>query len=242
MCRVNHKDKINYKGDEQMKVQGPEQVLAMQLLTECMKKTMGDSPAFDIVMQSLTQSVEDNPNDNILSSLVGQTVGDDSSEQTLDLNNLGNSSITPNSLISNKTISGDTSLTKDERINNAISMASQKYGVDGKLIRAVIKQESDFNPEAVSSAGAMGLMQLMPANCKEDGVTDPLNIEQNIDGGTKQLKGYLNKYKSVEMSLMAYNAGPGTVQRRGVQSINDLYKMPAETRNYVAKVMNYYNG
>ena len=84
-------------------------------------------------------------------------------------------------------------------------------------------------------------MQLMPVNCKEDGVSDPFNIEQNIEGGTKQLKKYLQMYNgNIEMSLMAYNAGQGTVARRGVTSVNDLYKMPKETQNYVKKVMATY--
>lgn len=221
-----------------MKIQGPEQVLAVQLLSECMKKTMGNSPAFDLVMESVMKSMTDNPDNNIMSSLLGQN----SSGETIDLNNLSTGKISYNSYIPNKNITQDISGTKDQRINNAITSASKKYGVDEGLIRAIIKQESDFNPNVTSSAGAMGLMQLMPANCKEDGVTDPFNIEQNIDGGTKQLKGYLNKYKNTEMALMAYNAGPGTVQKRGVKSVNDLYKMPSETRNYVVKIMKNYNG
>lgn len=221
-----------------MKVQGPEQVLAMQLLSECMKKTMGNSPAFDIVMESVMKSMTDNPDNNMMSSLLGQN----SSSATIDLNNLSSGKTSSNSYILSKNVTQDISGTKDQRINNAITAASKKYGVDEKLIRAIIKQESDFNPNVKSSAGAMGLMQLMPENCKEDGVTDPFNIEQNIDGGTKQLKGYLKKYKNTEMALMAYNAGPGTVQKRGVQSVNDLYKMPSETRNYVVKIMKNYNG
>lgn len=128
-----------------------------------------------------------------------------------------------------------------QEIYNAVEKASKKYGVDSNLILGIIKQESDFNPKVVSSAGAKGLMQLMPENCKEDGVSDPFNIEQNIDGGVKQLKGYIDRYNgSVEMALMAYNAGPGTMQRRGVTSVEHLYKMPKETQNYVPKVMGYY--
>lgn len=225
-----------------MNIQGTEQIVAMQLLGEYMKKTMGDSPAFDIIMESVMQSIEKNPNDNILSSLVGQVNDEDSVQKSLDLKELTN-------LISNRRVQNTSTkvsdlsnISKDERIDNAIDLASKKYGVDKNLIKAIIKQESNFNPNAVSSAGAMGLMQLMPANLKEDGVTDPFNIEQNIDGGTKQLKGYLRRYNNnVEMALMAYNAGPGTVQKRGVKSVADLYKMPAETRNYVVKIMNNLN-
>lgn len=142
--------------------------------------------------------------------------------------------------ISNKEIG---SLPKDKRIESAISNASKKYGVDEKLIKSIIKVESNFNPNTVSSAGAKGLMQLMPENCKTYGVTDPFNIEQNIDAGTRHIKDYLNKYdQDVEMALMAYNGGPTRMARRGVKSINDIYKMPKETQNYVPKVMKYYRG
>lgn len=135
------------------------------------------------------------------------------------------------------------SLNKDERIAGAIDKASAKYGVDANLIRAIIKAESNFNPNAVSSAGAMGLMQIMPANFKSLGITDPLSIEQNIEGGVRHIKQYLDRYNgNVEMALMAYNGGPGRMVSRGVTSVNDIYKMPKETQNYVPKVMKYYRG
>ena len=139
------------------------------------------------------------------------------------------------------------SCNKDEntniRIDNAISKASKKYGVDENLIRAIIKVESNFNPNCVSKAGATGLMQLMPQYCADLGVSDPFNIEQNIDGGTKEIKRYLDKYNGdVEMALMAYNGGPTRMAKRGVKSVADIYKMPKETQNYVPKVMKYYKG
>ncbi len=131
----------------------------------------------------------------------------------------------------------------DERIESAIKLYSKKYGVDEKLVKAIIKQESNFDPNVVSSAGAQGLMQLMPENCTALGVTDPLNIEQNIDGGVRHIKEYLDRYNgNVEMALMAYNGGPTRMMNRGVTSINDIYKMPKETQNYVPKVMSYYRG
>ena len=121
--------------------------------------------------------------------------------------------------------------------------AFEKYGVDENLIRAIIKVESNFNPNCVSKAGAKGLMQLMPENCRDLDVTDPFDIEQNIDGGTRHIKEYLDKYNGdVEMALMAYNGGPTRMAKRGVKSINDIYKMPKETQNYVPKVMKYYKG
>lgn len=131
----------------------------------------------------------------------------------------------------------------NERIDLAISKASKQYSVDENLIRAIIKVESNFNPNCESSAGAKGLMQLMPENCREYGIKNPFDIEENIDGGTRHIKDYLNKYNGdIQMALMAYNGGPTRMARRGVESINDIYKMPKETQNYVPKVMKYYRG
>ncbi|GAA0680238.1 lytic transglycosylase domain-containing protein [Clostridium cadaveris] len=131
----------------------------------------------------------------------------------------------------------------DERIENAISISAKKYGVDEKLVKAIIKIESNFDPKVVSPAGAKGLMQLMPENCRDLGISDPFNIEQNIDGGVRHIKEYLDRYNgNMEMALMAYNGGPTRMANRGVRSMNDIYKMPKETQNYVPKVMSYYRG
>lgn len=128
-----------------------------------------------------------------------------------------------------------------KKIYSAVDSAAKKYGVDSNLILSVIKQESDFDPNSTSGAGAAGLMQIMPENFSSLGITDQYDVDQNINGGTKLLKEYLDQYnENTEMALMAYNAGPGTVQKRGVSSANDLYKMPEETQNYVPKVMGYY--
>ncbi|EKQ51822.1 MULTISPECIES: lytic transglycosylase domain-containing protein [unclassified Clostridium] len=128
-----------------------------------------------------------------------------------------------------------------EKIYSAVNSAAKKYGIDSNLLLAVIKQESDFDPNSASGVGAAGLMQIMPENFDGLGITDGYDINQNVNGGAKLLKEYLNQYNgNVEMALMAYNGGPGTMQRRGVSSAGDLYKMPLETQNYVPKVMGYY--
>jgi len=128
-----------------------------------------------------------------------------------------------------------------KKIYSAVDDASKKYGVDSNLILAIIKQESDFDANSTSGVGAAGLMQIMPENFSHLGINDGYDVDQNVNGGTKLLKEYLDKYNgNAEMALMAYNGGPGTMQRRGVSSASDLYKMPQETQNYVPKVMGYY--
>lgn len=116
-----------------------------------------------------------------------------------------------------------------------IEKASETYGIPTKMIKAVIQQESDFNTNATSGAGAQGLMQLMPATAKYLGVTDATNPEQNIMAGTKYLKQMLNQFGDYSTMLAAYNAGPGNVNKyNGVPPFT-------ETQNYVSKVMANYN-
>lgn len=205
-------------------------LIQLQLMTQMLKSAGGDSDSFQMVMESLMKAMQDGNGD--LSS-IGLGSGDLSNlgyggGQLL--NSLGSVGQDIKSDIGNDIQSGNLS------IDEAVDKASAKYGVDKKLIMAVIKQESDFNSKATSGAGAMGLMQLMPGTAQSLGVTDAYNIEQNVEGGTKYLRQLLDMYgNSKELAVAAYNAGPGAVTKyHGIPN----YK---ETQNYVRKVMGYYN-
>lgn len=116
-----------------------------------------------------------------------------------------------------------------------IAKASRRYGVDVGLIKAVIKAESDFNPQAVSHAGARGLMQLMPATARSLGVNDSFDPEQNVMAGTRFLGNLLQRYNGdLDSALAAYNWGPGNVDRRPD-------RLPNETRNYLVRVKQLYS-
>jgi hypothetical protein len=121
-----------------------------------------------------------------------------------------------------------------QAIEASIYRATETHSLPAGLIRAVIRAESAFEPSAVSHAGAQGLMQLMPATARELGVSNPFDIEQNIDGGARYLKQMLDLFGGdIEKALAAYNAGPGAVKRSqgGIP-----YQ---ETRTYVARVISY---
>jgi len=124
--------------------------------------------------------------------------------------------------------------------DDIIKSKAEKYSVDENLIKAVIKAESGFNPNAVSPASAQGLMQLMPATAAGLGVTNSFDPEQNIEGGVKYLKGLMDRFGgNVKLALAAYNCGPGRVERLKLTNLNDpaqLAKLPKETQNYVTKI------
>jgi hypothetical protein len=124
-----------------------------------------------------------------------------------------------------------------EEIDDAITMAAARHNVDPNLVRAVIKVESNFNSNAVSRKGAMGLMQLMPSTARSLNVKNPFDPEQNIDAGVRHLKQLLENYGGdVNLTLAAYNAGSGAVARSaGVPPY-------AETQNYVRRITNLYYG
>lgn len=120
--------------------------------------------------------------------------------------------------------------------DHVISEASQAHGVPFSLLKALIKTESDFNPRAVSNAGARGLMQLMPENIKMLKIKNPFDPRENIMGGTQYLKQLISRFNGrLRLALAAYNAGPAVVEK--------YKRIPPfrETENFVKQVMEYYS-
>jgi soluble lytic murein transglycosylase-like protein len=132
---------------------------------------------------------------------------------------------------------------KSGRINEAnrqryaaqIALVANKYGLDPRLIHAVISAESAYNPGAVSPKGAMGLMQLMPGTADRFGVDDPFDPLANLHGGARYLRWLMDKFNNLQLALAAYNAGEGAVIRYG-----NTIPPYEETRVYVSRVLNFY--
>jgi len=132
--------------------------------------------------------------------------------------------------------SGRTALDRDDLLQ-LVQTISWEHGVDPKLVDALVRVESAYDPNAVSRRGAIGLMQLMPATAKRLGVDDPFDPETNIRGGVREFSRLLDQYSgNLQFALAAYNAGEGAVARyRGVPPYT-------ETRNYVSRILTIYTG
>lgn len=121
-----------------------------------------------------------------------------------------------------------------EKVAEVVARVAPAYGVDPVLAKLVIEEESHHNQFAISRAGAMGLMQLMPATFFEMGGTDPFDMEQNITAGVRYLSIQLRNFKDLRLALSAYNAGPAVVHR--------VRRTPyAETESYVTSIITQYN-
>jgi soluble lytic murein transglycosylase-like protein len=121
-----------------------------------------------------------------------------------------------------------------DQIQKIIEDAALSCSLPAKLVAAIIKVESNFNPRAVSSEGARGLMQLMPTTAANLGVKNSFDIKENVNAGCRYLKKMLDRFDgNLELAVAAYNAGPGAVEKYG--------KIPPykETQNYVKKVLGY---
>lgn len=130
--------------------------------------------------------------------------------------------------------------------SNYQSLANEiglKYDLDPNLIKAVIRNESRFKKNALSSSGAMGLMQLMPGTAGDLGVTDAYDVYQNVDGGARYLKTQINRFGDVRLALAAYNCGPSRVASYNINdadSEDEYNRIPESVRGYVDHVLGYY--
>ncbi|HOK00919.1 MAG TPA: lytic transglycosylase domain-containing protein [Spirochaetota bacterium] len=131
-------------------------------------------------------------------------------------------------------IDPDKPLSKGD-IDKIVEYYASRNNVPASLVKSIIKAESDYNPEAISPKGAMGLMQLMPETVMSLGIENPFDPEQNIKGGIIFFKDLLNSYKGdYKLALAAYNSGKGNVDKYG--GVPDF----KETKDYVRKVIDYY--
>ena len=122
-------------------------------------------------------------------------------------------------------------------VRELVHQVSLEHGLDPKLVDALVRVESGYDPRAISRKGAMGLMQLMPATASRLGVADPFDPEQNIRGGVREFARLVDRFRgNLQLALAAYNAGEGAVSRyRGIPPYN-------ETRNYVSRILTIYTG
>lgn len=120
------------------------------------------------------------------------------------------------------------------KVDKLIDVYSEMYGLDPDLVRAVVKAESNYKPDAVSAKGAQGLMQINPITQKELNLDLPFDPTSNLEAGIRYLRRLLDRFNNISLALAAYNAGPGNVEKYG--------GIPPfkETKNYVSKVLRYY--
>lgn len=218
--------------------------------TESRAKAETDRSLFDILLQELMRAESGDPagQEDILSNvpwtaadlstLSSGMMNDDNAWEGL--SGLDTESFAALSQLLAARSSTSSSATAGD-LEPLITQAAQKYGVSASLIKAVIETESSFNPQAVSSAGAKGLMQLMDGTAQGLGVTDPFDPAQNIDAGTRYLAAQIMRFGGDEnTALAAYNAGPGRLAKLGIsgdsQLMEKLELLPGETQRYIVKI------
>lgn len=199
-------------------------------LLDAEMKDLGASGGFSLgktELQRLIRIVQGQINDYLIRSVLEAYGGTGFSGSLLEgVKNLPGSPASENRHPSEQVKSND--------IDRIVDHASKKYEVEPKLIKAVIKAESDFDAKITSHKGAMGLMQLMPETAKELGVKNPYDPVENVMGGTRYLKMLLDRYDGdTNLALAAYNWGMGNVER-------NPGKLPQETKTYITRINKYY--
>lgn len=220
-----------------------------QASTTTNKPQVSTTDSFDVVMKAAMKATAAVAIDTLVKASEAGAVNASIVQQYFDEHNINitvpnvNTNDTDTTASNSKEIStpvakiqaNDAPASPDE-LDKYFEEAATTYNVDIKLLKAIAYCESNFNPNAVSSAGAIGVMQLMPATATELGVTDSYNARDNILGGAKLISQLLDKYDGDKsLALAAYNAGSGNVTKYG--GIPPF----SETQNYVRKVLDYYN-
>lgn len=221
------------------------EVQALQNMDRSSDKTTGNGQN-DMFQQLLSQFMNDGTNTNPNLSSLGSVENilemmEENKENLLSFASMlplqPNSSFTPIISETLEKASEKVDSMTSKGFHDVIEQAAERFNLPVKLIQSVIQQESGFNPNAQSHAGASGLMQLMPSTAKWLGVKNVFDPIENIMGGSKYLRQMLDKYDgNTELALAAYNAGPGNVDKfNGIPPFR-------ETQNYVKKIMKSYLG
>lgn len=194
-------------------------------------KQTNNEPLFGDILSQFIDSSKILNND---SKFISENTYEQSKLPTFNLNNF---SLPINPIQGTNFHSQTYETTNSSKYEHIINQAAEKYNLPANLIKSIITHESNFNPLAVSHAGASGLMQLMPQTARGLGVKDIFNPTENIFGGSKYIRNMLDKYNgNLKLALAAYNAGPGNVDKyNGIPPFK-------ETQNYVKKVLaTFYN-
>ncbi|MFD0682645.1 MULTISPECIES: lytic transglycosylase domain-containing protein [unclassified Paenibacillus] len=205
----------------------------------------------DSILGGSSAGSESNKSDfsDLFNNILGQAAGGKSTLDDTLQKSIGKASLKPLSMNTAFSFSSPNRLNSElnrsmraSELDPLIVDASRRNGVEPSLVKAVIHAESSFNSQAVSKAGAKGLMQLMDETGQGLGVTNPFDPTQNVRGGTKYLSSLLQRYKGNEgVALAAYNAGSGRMARLGITNDNELMEkmhlLPKETQDYVSKVL-----
>ena len=219
-----------------MKIQDFKSLMELQAIQQFTAGTTQASSSSSLFQEMLAKVAANETNDKstqTLGSLISAV--ETQAQSILSSISLPRAAVSSSPVVTNEATPKDTGAKTN--YDDIISQAATLYKLPEKLIKSVIKQESNFNPTATSYAGASGLMQLMPATAKSLGVTDSTDPEQNIMAGSKYLSQMMNRYGGdVKMALAAYNAGPGNVDKyNGIPPFS-------ETQHYVQNVFSSYIG
>ncbi|MFD9624695.1 lytic transglycosylase domain-containing protein [Peribacillus muralis] len=211
---------------ESLKIQDFKTFMELQAIQQFTNRNSSNTPSSQSLFQDMLSELISGDTLDGTSQRLGSLLSTVETEATSILQSR-NTVMTPVTPAPTKGETSETGTNYDE----IISQAATLYKLPEKLIKSVIKQESNFDPKAVSYAGASGLMQLMPATARSLGVDDSTDPEQNIMGGSKYLSQMMARYDGdIQLALAAYNAGPGNVDKyNGIPPFK-------ETRKYVQSV------